>query len=180
MNPLLRTDRLRLAPYTPADEEDFVALFQDVAVSRWMGDGPSTEAEDRALFGRLFSRVYAENRFEVWAVRFDGRLVGHAEIKPTTGSGGHEIIYALAAASWGRGLGTELAHALVEHAFGSLGLPEVYATVAAANAASLTVLKRLGFHQVRDILEDDGSVTRLLTRPRAAAPLPGTAHAQTR
>ncbi|MGW3835399.1 GNAT family N-acetyltransferase [Streptomyces microflavus] len=170
MNPSLRTGRLLLTPYTPADEEEFVALFQDVSVSRWMGDGPSTESEDRALFGRIFTKVYAENRFEVWAVKVGGELVGHAEIKPTEASGGHEIIYALAPSAWGRGLGTELALALVGHGFGTLGLTEVHATVAAENAASLAVLGRVGFAHVRDIREDDGSTTRLLTCPRDSVP----------
>lgn len=39
--PTLRTSRLLLDAYTPQDEEDFVALFQDTRVSRWMGDGPA-------------------------------------------------------------------------------------------------------------------------------------------
>lgn len=118
MTPEVRTARLLLTPYTPGDEESFVALFQDVRVSRWMGDGPSPEAEDRALFGRVFTKVYARGLFDVWAVREGGRTVGHAEIKPTPESGGHEIVYALAPDVWGRGLGTELAGALVAEGFG--------------------------------------------------------------
>ncbi|MEU3505350.1 GNAT family N-acetyltransferase, partial [Streptomyces hundungensis] len=109
MTPTLRTERLLLDPYTPDDEEDFVALFQDPRVSRWMGEGPTSEAEDRALFRRVFTQVYARDLFAVWAVRRDGVLIGHAEIKPTEATGGHEIIYALAPAAWGAGLGTELA-----------------------------------------------------------------------
>lgn len=101
--PALHTARLRLEPYTPSDEEDFVALFQDARVSRWMGEGPATEAEDRALFGRIFSKVYAQDLFDVWAVRRGGRFVGHAEIKPSSDPEGHEIVYALAAAAWGQG-----------------------------------------------------------------------------
>ncbi len=92
VTPVLRTERLLLDPYTPEDEEAFVALFQDTRVSRWMGDGPATEAEDRALFGRVLTKVYAEGLFDVWAVRRDGRLVGHAEIKRTDEVDGHEII----------------------------------------------------------------------------------------
>ena len=80
MPPTLRTPRLVLDAYRPDDEEDFVALFQDRRVSRWMGDGPDAEAEDRALFRRIFSKVYAEDLFDVWAVRRAGLLVGHAEI----------------------------------------------------------------------------------------------------
>ncbi|MER7699675.1 MULTISPECIES: GNAT family N-acetyltransferase [unclassified Streptomyces] len=168
MTPILRTERLLLEPYVPDDEEDFVALFQDTDVSRWMGDGPSSEAEDRALFGRVFSKVYAQDLFAVWAVRRDGLLVGHAEIKRTDTVNGHEIIYALAPAAWGAGLGTELARAVIAHGFGTLGLTEVHATVAAENTASLTLLRRIGFEQVRDIEEDDGSTTRVLTLRRGA------------
>ncbi|MET9768414.1 GNAT family N-acetyltransferase [Streptomyces sp. NPDC006415] len=166
MTPTLRTERLLLEPYVPADEDDFVALFQDTGVSRWMGDGPSSEPEDRALFGRVFTKVYAQDLFAVWAVRRDGLLIGHAEIKRTDVVDGHEIVYALAPSAWGCGLGTELAQAVVAHGFGALGLTEVHATVAAANEASLALLHRIGFEHMRDIEEDDGSTTRVLTRRR--------------
>ncbi|SEM44225.1 GNAT family N-acetyltransferase [Streptacidiphilus jiangxiensis] len=164
MIPTLRTERLLLDPYVPEDEEGFVALFQDANVSQWMDGGPASEEEDRALFGRIFTKVYAQSLFEVWAVRRDGVLVGHAEIKPSDVVGGHEIVYALAPAAWGSGLGTELARALVDHGFGTLGLTEVHATVAAPNSASLKLLARIGFEHVRDVTEDDGSTTRVLTR----------------
>ncbi|WP_406299470.1 GNAT family N-acetyltransferase [Embleya sp. NBC_00888] len=168
MTPTLRTERLVLEPYIPEDEEAFVALFQDTRVSRWMGDGPSSEAEDRALFGRVFTKVYAQDLFDVWAVRRDGLLVGHAEIKRTDTVGGHEIVYALAPTVWGSGLGTEVAEAIIAYGFDTLGLTEVHATVAASNEASLVLLDRIGFEHVRDIEEDDGHTTRVLTR-RASA-----------
>jgi RimJ/RimL family protein N-acetyltransferase len=164
VTPTLRTERLLLEPYVPGDEEDFVALFQDTRVSRWMGDGPASEAADRSLFERIFTKVYAQDLFDVWAVRRDGLLVGHAEIKPTDAVGGHEIIYALAPTAWGVGLGTELAEVIVAYGFGPLGLTRVYATVAAQNKASLTLLDRIGFEHVRDIEEDHGSTTRVLVR----------------
>jgi RimJ/RimL family protein N-acetyltransferase len=166
----LRTERLLLERYVPEDEDGFVALFQDARVSRWMGDGPSAEADDRALFGRIFTKVYAESLFDVWAVRQDGRLVGHAEIKPTDAVEGYEIIYALAPEVWGSGLGAEVAEAIVAHGFGTLGLTEVHATVAASNKASLAVLDKIGFEYVREITEDDGSKTRVLTRRLARLP----------
>jgi RimJ/RimL family protein N-acetyltransferase len=170
VTPTLRTERLLLEPYTPDDEEDFVALFQDPRVSRWMGDGPASEADDRALFGRIFTKVYAQDLFDVWAVRRDGQLIGHAEIKRTDTVDGYEVIYALAPAAWGAGLGTELAGTIVAYGFETLGLTEVHATVAALNQASLAVLHRLGFAHVRDIEQADGHATRVLTRSRLTAP----------
>jgi RimJ/RimL family protein N-acetyltransferase len=174
VTPTLRTERLLLEPYVPEDEEGFVALFQDTGVSQWMGDGPAPEAAHRARFGRLFTKVYAQDLFDVWAVRRDGLLVGHAEIKTTDVTQGHEIVYALAPTAWGVGLGTELAEAIVAHGFATLGLTEVYATVAAPNKASLTLLDRIGFEHVRDIVEDDGSTTRMLVRRLTATRRPRT------
>ncbi|MEV6974212.1 GNAT family N-acetyltransferase [Kitasatospora sp. NPDC093806] len=160
---ILRTRRLVLEPYVPEDEDSFVSLFQDGRVSRWMGDGLNPEEEDRAMFGRIFSKVYARDLFDIWAVRRDGVYVGHGEIKPAELVEGHEIVYALAEPAWGAGLGTELAEALVDYGFGTLGLAEVHATVAAPNGASLRLLARIGFAHVRDVGEEDGSVTRVLT-----------------
>lgn len=127
-----------------------------------------SEAEDRALFGRIFSKVYAQDLFDVWAVRHEGRFVGHAEIKPSTDVGGHEIVYALTTRAWGRGFGTEIAQALTGYGFDALGLTEVHATVSAGNTASLALLDRIGFRHVRDTVEEDGSTTRVLTRSAAS------------
>ncbi|WP_405793486.1 GNAT family N-acetyltransferase [Streptomyces sp. NBC_01506] len=168
MTPDLRTERLTLSPYVPADEDDFVALFQDTRVSRWMGDGPQSEAADRALFGRVFTDVYPSNRFDVWAVRHVGRYAGHAEIKPSPEPwlDGHELVYALAPDLQGQGLGRELAVALTAYGHDTLALAEVHATVDARNAPSLALLARLGYTRVRDIAEDGGGVTRHLTHRR--------------
>lgn len=167
--PTLHTDRLLLEPYRPDDAKDFIALLTDPEVGRFMGDGPLTADEAGALFGRVFTKVYADDLFDVWAVRRDGHYVGHAELKRTDQVDGHEIIYALAKPAWGAGLGTELARALVRHGFDTLGLPRVYATVAEANHASLALLGRLGFVHERDIAEADGTVTRVLGVNRVPA-----------
>ncbi len=162
--PTLQTARLTLNPYQRGDEEDFVTFFQDTRVSQYMGDGPQSEAEDRALFHRVFP-VYAERRFAVWAVRRDGRLVGHAEIKHTDTVDGHEIIYALTVDQWGEGLGTELARVLIDYGFNTLGLDQVHATVADDNAGSSKLLERIGFEHVRNNVEDD-HITRVYSLAR--------------
>jgi len=161
--PVLRTPRMTLRPYSLGHEEAFVALFGDPRVTRWVGDGPEPEEADRRLFGRVFTVVYAQHRFDVWGVWHEGQLIGHAEIKPTEVSSGHELVYILAAEVWRRGLGTELAAAVTEYGFTELDLGAVHATVAAENTGSLALLNRLGYRRVRRITEDTGGVTVLLT-----------------
>jgi RimJ/RimL family protein N-acetyltransferase len=166
MTPVIRTERLLLQPYVPEDEQDFVRLFGDEEVTRWMGDGSLSHEEARALFGRLFTDVYPTSRFDVWAVREGDRLIGHAEIKDTTDIDGHEIIYALSPEVWGSGLGTELARALVSYGFEELGLSEVHATVALENSASLALLERIGFARVNETTWGEGKITVLLSCTR--------------
>ncbi|WP_030570462.1 GNAT family N-acetyltransferase [Streptomyces aureocirculatus] len=163
--PELRSERLVLSAYVASDQADFVALFQDDAVGRWFGDGMESADETRALFARLFSIVYAERRFPVWAVRHKGRYAGHAEIKPSPEPwlDGHEIVYGLSRESWGLGLGTELAGLLTDYGHHTLGLAEVHATVDALNTPSITVLKRLGYTQGREVREDHGGTTLQFT-----------------
>ncbi|MFK4070720.1 GNAT family N-acetyltransferase [Streptomyces sp. NPDC029674] len=169
MTPELRSERLSLSPYAASDEADFVALFQDEAVGRWFGDGMQSEAADRELFGRIFSRVYAERLFSVWAVRYEGRYAGHAEIKPSPEAwlDGHEIVYGLTRESWGLGLGTELARLLTSYGHETLGLSEVHATVDSENAPSLALLERLGYTRTRTVAEESGTLTVQLTSRRS-------------
>ncbi|ASY32181.1 MULTISPECIES: GNAT family N-acetyltransferase [Streptomyces] len=165
VTPELRTERLVLSPYVRADEEDFVSLFQTAAFGEHFGDGMQSPEQDRALFARIFSYVYAEERFPVWAVRLDGAYAGHAEIKPSPAPwlDGHEIVYGLAPRHQHRGLGTEVAAALTAYGHETLGLAEVHATVDSHNAPSLALLERLGYARRREVKEDDGHVTCLLT-----------------
>ncbi|WP_367045895.1 GNAT family N-acetyltransferase [Streptomyces sp. Je 1-332] len=165
MTPVLRSERLILSPYVAADEEHFVSLLQDEAVGRWFGDGMQSVEQTHALFRRIFGLVYAENQYPVWAVRHEGRYIGHAEIKPSPEKwlDGHEIVYGLFRGSWGVGLGTELARLLTTYGHQTLALTEVHATVDAENTASLTVLKRLGYTQGKAVPEDNGRTTLLMT-----------------
>lgn len=161
MVPMLHTRRLVLRPYVAADEDDFVTLLDDETVTRWMG---SPGGGARAVFRRSFEpgRV----TWDLWAVVENGRYVGHAELKPSPEPrvDGHELVYALSPGVWGRGLGTEVAAAITDYGIDALGLTEVHATVDPANAASLKLLHNLGYVTVEDFTDDDGDVTRLLTR----------------
>ena len=61
-----------------------------------------------------------------------------------------EIVYSLEPEHWGRGLATEAARAVLDHAFGVLGLPRVVAEVDRANTASVRVAENLGMRPYTD------------------------------
>ncbi|MEU4039407.1 GNAT family N-acetyltransferase [Streptomyces collinus] len=162
MTPVLRTERLTFRPYRPEDEDVFVALLRDEEVCRWMGQERVPEADIRTLFRAILTDVYPRHRFDVWGLWHEEVYVGHAEVKPTGNVDGHELVTALAPGHWGRGLGTEAVRGLLHHAADNLGLKEAYGMVGGDNTASLAMCRRLGFRHVRDVVGDDGTVTKLL------------------
>ncbi|MEU6476695.1 GNAT family N-acetyltransferase [Streptomyces sp. NPDC047017] len=162
MTPTLRTERLEFRPYRPEDEDSFVALLRDEEVCRWMGQDLVPEPEIRELFRAILTDVYPQRRFDVWGLWQDGTYVGHAEVKKTGNVDGYELVTALLPGHWGHGLGGEVVRGLLRHAADDLGLKEAYGMVGAENTASLAMCRRLGFRYVRDVVGDDGSVTKLL------------------
>jgi ribosomal-protein-alanine N-acetyltransferase len=169
MTPALRTERLEFTPYRPEDEDHFVALLRTEEVCRWMGQDQVPEADLRAVFRAILSDVYPTHRFDVWGVWCQGTYIGHAEVKKTGNVDGHELIVALAPEYWGQGMGTEVIRGLLRHAADNLGLKEVYGMVGAENTASLALCRRLGFRDVRDVVGEDGSVTRMVVIPTDGA-----------
>ena len=76
---------------------------------------------------------------------------------------GLEIFYSLAPGSWGRGYATEAARAVLAHALGTLGLPEVLAEVDEGNTASVAVVERLGMVPYAVVPGELGPMTRYRT-----------------
>jgi ribosomal-protein-alanine N-acetyltransferase len=143
----LETARLRLRPFTAADQEAIHAVYSDPQVMRYVGHGAhrSMAETERAL--RVYADILASHGYSFLAVveRDGGGLVGDAGLNPLAGRGPDiELGYTVARAAWGRGYATEVGRALVEHAFATLGVPRVVAQVEPANSASRHVLEKLG------------------------------------
>jgi ribosomal-protein-alanine N-acetyltransferase len=143
----LTTPRLHLRPFTAADHDAIHAVYTDPEVMRYVGHGAHrTMAEThRAL--RVYADILAAHGYSFVAVveRQTGALVGDAGLNPLGGRGPDiELGYTVARGAWGRGYATEAARALVDHAFGRLGVPRVVAQVEPANAGSRRVLQKLG------------------------------------
>jgi RimJ/RimL family protein N-acetyltransferase len=107
----------------------------------------------------------AESPTNNFAIEVDGALAGGAGIRPLGGEsiGVAEFGYWLGRAYWGRGIATEAAAMLAQHAFEERGLRRLEAHVYAPNVASARVLEKIGFTReavLRSaISERDGRVT---------------------
>ena len=171
MDHVLTTERLVLRPATAQDRAVLLAHWALPDVRRFLFDGAALSAAEVTETIEDSVRDFAAGGFGVWLIHEEGRsaLVGTAGLRPLEDIG-LEIFYSLAPGSWGRGYATEAARAVVEHALGPLGLPEVLAEVDEGNAASVAVVKRLGmtpFAMVPGVL---GPMTRYRRTAKTTMP----------
>ena len=142
---VLHTERLILRPVTADDHAALLAHWAAPDVRRFLFDGAAlSAAEITGAIGDSM-RDFGRAGYGLWLIHENGhtRLVGTAGLRPLEDLG-LEIFYSLAPGSWGKGYATEAARAVLEHALGPLGLPEVLAEVDEANTASIAVIERLG------------------------------------
>lgn len=140
----LSTTRLRGVRIAEVDRPLYRRLWQDPKVVRTLG-GPRALAEIDAKFDRLCAH-WREHGFGVYTLHEGETTCGYAGLARTDAGGREsvEILYGLSPATWGRGLATEAARALVEVAFAALQLPEVCAFTWTENVASQRVIVKAG------------------------------------
>lgn len=148
--PTLRTERLVLRPWAPEDRMSFAALNADPEVVRFIAGGAPLRQEDSDALVDRIEEHWASHGFGLWAVeeRDGGAFAGFAglavpwflpAVLPAV-----EVGWRLARGVWGRGYATEAGTAALHHAFGSLGLAEVIATIMPENHRSVRVADKLG------------------------------------
>lgn len=152
--PLLRTARMELRPFTEHDEPLIVELDSDPEVMRYITGGRPTPPEvvrERAM-PRLMRRYACLGGLPgFWAARDGGTFLGWFELRPVVDDSADtvELGYRLRREAWGRGYATEGARALVDVAFGQLGVRQVTANTMAVNAGSRRVMEKSGLRFLR-------------------------------
>jgi RimJ/RimL family protein N-acetyltransferase len=144
---IAETDRLILRPWRLNEADRFFDMHRRMEVARWIGGRPMADrAEAEELIQRMLDRLAADPRFGAWAVveRSTGVPAGTVLLKQLPdGAGEIEIGWHLHPDSWGRGLATEAARALLARAF-ALGLVEIWAVADPDNQRSVRVCNKLG------------------------------------
>ncbi len=147
------TERLVIRPWRSDEAGRLFDLLGRMEVARWLGNRPKpmrerAEAEQRIA---AWSALLAEDpRFGAWAVveRGAGAPAGTVLLKALPdGDGEIEIGWHLHPDSWGRGLASEAARALLAHGF-ACGLAEVWAVTHLGNERSAAVCARIGMRML--------------------------------
>jgi RimJ/RimL family protein N-acetyltransferase len=155
---VLRTDRLVLRSYRPADADAVYRACQDPAIQYWITaiPVPYTREVARTFVEETTVRDVADGRGWAVAIEADGELVGSTGVYTRTdGRLGPEIGYWVAPWARGKGYASEAARGLAEWAL-ARGASRVHLFADVRNTASLAVARRAGFTQegvVRSCLE---------------------------
>lgn len=160
--PTLDTPRLRLVPLGPEHLEDTWAALQDAESMRLTGTRATFTREQVA--GHL-ARVREDDERGDWAITLaaDGRYLGEVvlnDLEPDDRA--MNVRIALAPGMPGRGYGTEAMTAVLDHAFGPVGLHRVGLDVYAFNPRAQRSYEKAGFvveGRQRDTLLWDGEWT---------------------
>lgn len=144
----LNTPRLLLRPLRESDAPDLFAIFSDARVSRYLSRPawPSID-EARARIARDIDAMRSGTYVRFGLVPLDGEtIVGECCLfNQVEQSRRAEVGYALGFPAWGRGYMSEALVALMDFAFGPLGLNRIEADIDPRNGASARSLARLGF-----------------------------------
>jgi RimJ/RimL family protein N-acetyltransferase len=142
---ILTTDRLLVREWRDADREPFHELCSDAEVMRLVGDGEPWSRERSDAFVAGNQETFARLGLCQWAVelRETGELAGFCGFVPN--GEWTEMGWRLARRCHGRGLGTEVAAAVLDDGINRLKLSRIFLTVQAGNRASLRLAEKTGF-----------------------------------
>ncbi|MEV0646594.1 GNAT family protein [Phytomonospora sp. NPDC050363] len=148
MHPVeLNGPRVTWRELTVDDAEAMVEVMSDPEVFRTASDNEVPDLEMYRSFIADYSgkAVDPERRQYKLALTLDGELVGTGGIEMTWHrSSNAEIGYLVSRPNWGKGLGTEAAHLLVDFALTELKAHRVWAGADVENPASIRILEKVG------------------------------------
>ena len=142
----MKSERTTLRPFAAPDADELLTVFRDPGVRRYLLDDSLVSAEwVRDEIGSSDAR-FASSGTGLWSIRLTGApsIIGFAGCRDFFDPPQLQLIYGLLPGLWGRGLATEVAARVCDHAFRELGFSQVSAAIDVPNEASARVLERLG------------------------------------
>ena len=143
-----------LRSLTPADCEVAARWGEDPDFCAYAGWSVDRSTADRARLWRGLIAEPQDDLVRLAAVDDGGDLVGYVDFMGLE-PGRRELGYLVGSrAHWGRGWGTSIAAAGLDHGFSRLRLREIWAEALDANAPSVRILQRLGMTEIEPGEED--------------------------
>ena len=161
--PRLTTDRLILRGLQASDWDAYAAMNADPAVRDWLG-GNLLSREQSWTQIESFLGQWALRGYGMFAVQFDGNLIGRVGVLHPADRPEPELAWTLASPSWGRGLATEAAAEVRRWVFEHFNWERLVSYISPDNMRSRRVAEKLGAVQDGEIVLR-GFVAQLWVHP---------------
>ena len=153
----IRTARLLLRPVVEADAPDFVDLFTDPDVVRYLYNDVIPAAEIPAYMTRYINGVVpGDQEWLTLAVEFEGEFMGLASVcYRSVEHRQAELGYIFKASGEGQGFATEAARRMLAWCFEELDVHRVVGRIEVRNIKSERVLQRLGMRKEAHLTQNE-------------------------
>ena len=142
----IESERLYIRPWQPEDRPALTRFVNDPDMMRYISFGRRwDEARIDALFARQAGYLMDHGCCVGPVVlKQTGEVIGVGGIQPQDKSKLYEFAWWIWKEHWNRGFATEIARAMVRHAFDVMRLPRVIAIADVPNRASIRVMEKIG------------------------------------
>lgn len=143
------TKRLIIRETTVADVDEFVHIYEDPMMTKYMEPLYEDVEEERKYAREYIEKVYKVQGFGIWTVvrKCDGRVLGRAGLTAREGFDELEIGFAIGSEYQRQGYGREAVRAVLEFARDN-DFGKINALVMEGNIASEQLLLKEGFSKV--------------------------------
>jgi len=154
----LRTARAILRRFGEDDAEELLHIFRDPSVRQNLLDDELVSREWVLQEVESSDSRFVETGAGLWSARIldSPEIVGFVGFREFFDPPQLQLLYGLMPEYWNRGLATEIAQRVCDHAFHNLGFSRIEAAVDIPNERSAAVLQRLGMKLFRTTKDGPG------------------------
>lgn len=164
---ILETERCLVRETAEEDVDSFYRIYSEPAITRFT-EGLYPRVEQEKEYVREYrEKIYSFYNYGVWtiALRENGDIIGRAGFSFRPGFDDPELGFVIGLPWQGKGFAGEVCGAILRYGEEELGFTRVQALSEPENAASLALLRRLGFVRQGSV-EESGKQYVLLVREK--------------
>lgn len=148
----IKTKRLLLRPIAERDVPIMEKWLQVGSLYKYWS---SSRERGQQILDICFYKEDGLTKSYHWGIQFQDKVIGELWTFIEKNSNSAKIAYWISSEYWGIGIATESVYAIVELSFKTIGVCRVSADVFVENKASIRVLEKIGFQQIRVIRNNE-------------------------
>jgi len=164
---ILENTRLQIRKFSASDLSALYSICSDAELMKYVGTGEPLTINQVEKWLEVTRINYATKGFGNYALIFkeNQELIGYCGLVYSKEIDDIELIYALRKSYWGKGLATEASKMMIDFAFDSIKLEQVFASIDPANIGSEKILIKTGFIFAFEQTDEWGLPTKYFSIP---------------